>query len=117
MRHIFISAVFLSIAIFPLRAKAEFITGNTLYEWCQQNRGLAAAYVLGVADSAEIENTSEAAKATGASPLICIPAKVSGEQVVDIVCRDLANQASIRHMSAQVLSYVSLMLVWPCKKN
>jgi hypothetical protein len=117
MMRVFLAGVFAVTMIFPSAVEAEFITGNTLYGWCQHNKGVAAAYVLGVADSAEVENTSDAARATGASPLICIPKNVSGEQLVDIVCRDLANQASVRHESAQTLSYVSLFLIWPCKKN
>ena len=97
--------------------RADFVNGNTLYGWCQQNRALAGAYILGVADAAVNENTADAIRAIGGGPLLCIPPQVSGEQLVDIVCRDLANQASVRHMPAQALASVSLILVWPCSKK
>lgn len=95
-------------------AHAEFITGNVLYNWCQFDRRAAAAYIAGVADAAENENTSDAARAIGLKPLICIPPRVESSQLVDIVCADLAKSAAFRERGAQPITSVSLMLVWPC---
>jgi hypothetical protein len=96
-------------------AHAEFITGNTLYNWCQYDRRSAAAYITGVADAAENENTSRVAREVGLKPLICIPPRVEASQLVDIVCADLAKGAAYREKGAQPITAVSLMLVWPCK--
>ena len=88
------------------------ITGNQLHELCQSSRGreLAFMYAAGVTDA-----TKTLMEGLAAMQMICFPAGVSNQQVVDLVCNSVRDRPQDRHKIA--FSSVSAALVggFPCK--
>jgi hypothetical protein len=82
-----------------------FVTGNRLHDLCKADRGDCTAYALGVID---------AINAAHAVPL-CIPDKVVGEQVRDLVARWLNDHPERRQGPAAELVFSAISAAFPCK--
>lgn len=98
----------LVILLFPVLAHAQFFNGNDLHDRMNDDavtaKAIALGYVGGVLDSY-----------IGID--ICPPSQVQLGQAVDVVKRWLAANPDKRHLSAAIITFHSLRLAWPCKKE
>ena len=91
----------------PCIARAEFMTGNDLYERLVSSdvikNMVALGYVMGVFD-------------TGQGLVHCAPRTntITGHQINDIAKRYLEANPSNRHVSADLLVSNAFTIVWPC---
>lgn len=100
-------AAAIALALAPLCANAEFLTGNELLSRMNGDNGLpmmALGYVAGVFD-------------TTVFVLHCAPATVTLGQVRDMVKNDLLAIPEKRHMNADHLVITTLKTNWPCKNK
>jgi hypothetical protein len=92
--------------------QAQLVSGNKLFEYCQDHTSIERlsvcdGYILGAADASSL----------AASKRVCIPSGASAIQIRDAVIKWLADHPGQRHGSAALLILLSLIEVFPCKKN
>ncbi len=98
-------AVFTIALLISAQARAEFYTGNQLYERMQHgtplSEGIAIGYVMGVFDR-------------GHSVEHCAPETVTAGQVFDLVKSVMQQLPSIRNNSADTIVMSVIKSQWPC---
>ena len=103
--------------LIPGYANAEFYSGNNLLLDCNaqksepnhyQQGARCLAYVLGAHDGLEIY------QAFTMTRIFCVPAKVTAEQMRDIVIAHLRNNPARRHHGAVNAESKALMDAFPC---
>jgi hypothetical protein len=88
-------------------ARAEYYTGQALFEACQSDRGLCLGYVIATADAM--------VKSPVADLRACIPKTVSSGQVRDVAFQYLTANPQERHFSASSLVAVAIGTAFPCR--
>jgi hypothetical protein len=97
-------------------AQAAFWDGNKAHEICQTDRASVSVFVMGSIDAIKGINIAMRQNGTINESLpYCIPARVSGTQVGDIVCNYLSKNPRIRHLSSYDVIYTALFMSFPCK--
>jgi hypothetical protein len=93
-------------------AHAAFQDGYTLHKLCQSvetvNEMFCIGYIEGIVDMGGMGGKD--------SPSICVPEKVSGGQVVDIVKKWFVDHPEHRHYAAAGLVDEALSAAFPCNK-
>ena len=90
-----------------LAAQAAFKTGNQLHaelNGSSMDRMLTIGYITGVADALE-------------GLTICLSARITAGQVVDVSKNYLEANPAIRHLPADVIVSYILSTTWPCAKK
>ena len=106
----------LSTVFLPGKSKANFITGNDFYEYCDfksapENSLKTSYYVMGVVDTAKT-------KILGSGLIsICFPSKASIVQMRDVVCKYIRDNTEHRDVQASVLITLALQHAFPCKQK
>lgn len=99
----------IGIGMWPSIADAQFVDGNKLYEYCQQDHPLCWGYIYGVADVA-----TRSAGIASVQFSMCAPIGVSGQQVHDVVMRYFEQNPQYRNAPASYLIIDALSTAWPC---
>jgi hypothetical protein len=126
MRAIFAAAMLLAAS----SARADFYDGNEFYEYCTGAKSLAIAYVGGwmdaylrdtdLANLAKITSPDSNTRqhitfyADGIKAGICIPPKVTLGQLVDVICKHLADHPQDRHLPMGQHLTTAFRTAWPC---
>lgn len=95
----------IALLMIPALARAEFETGNSLYQKIQNNSNMEQMYVLGY-----VGGVFDALH----SVAHCPPPNLTLGQVTDVVKNYLAQNPAIRHRTADVLVREILQKTWPC---
>jgi Rap1a immunity proteins len=85
----------------------QYISPDTLHEWCQQQPARAMAYVAGAFDALMLNASS--------APM-CIPAESTLAQARDAVCNYLRDNPAKRHYNTASSLWLAQSQAWPCKK-
>ncbi|PTE11528.1 Rap1a/Tai family immunity protein [Mesorhizobium helmanticense] len=100
-----------------LSAQAGFFTGNELHGFCTGQGSFALAYIMGAADTINIDILG-IDKKTGQKfeqqRFICVPPGATGGQVRDVACKYLSDHPEDRQLPATWLVYRALLIAWPC---
>lgn len=97
-------------------ARAEFINGNQLYEWCSaeerdanyyQKNASCRAYVIGALDDFLLE--MEIAKKPE-----CIPSNATRGQMADVVTKLLRDEPTIRNLSGPLIVRMAVVKGFGC---
>jgi Rap1a immunity proteins len=92
-----------------------FLTGNDLLDLCRRNRLECVGYVMGATDVLSQQPVFQWQQSeTPMTVSVCIPEHVSGDQVTDVVLRELNSHPERRHLSAWNLVAVALYAAFPC---
>jgi|SRR5215212_880122 len=96
-------------------ARAAFIDGNTLHQWCTKHDELVAAYVMGVADTLTQMMSYGILKRNNGSA-ICFGrgVRVKSEQLKDITCKYLRDNPEERHWEAGIITNAALQKAFTC---
>ena len=101
-------ATALALACLPTAARADFATGNDLWNWFSSTdswrRGLCLGYVTAIAEIVDDGGS--------VNPL-CIPEQVTRQPNVDVVKRWLDQHPEQRQKHAEILVDVETMPLWP----
>jgi len=93
-------------------AKADFTSGNDLWDWCQANDpmkdALCTSYVLGAGETFQVLQVAKQVR------FYCIPDKVQNGQAIDIVKLYLGDHPETRQYSAPTLIMLALKEKFPC---
>jgi hypothetical protein len=94
-------------------AKADFVSGNELWENCQDSTKLpfCYGYILGAAQSYSIAHPMKT------QPFFCISADVQSQQVVDVVTSYLREHPEKRQWPGPTLVIFALGEKFPCNKE
>lgn len=115
MRFLAVCASLALLASVPNSAKANFINGNELHDWCQSKgegeRTLCMGFVMGVVDM--IQSGQKHSTLTSDT---CFPDALKGGQVVDVAKKWLVDNPQHRHFVASDLVMVAMEQAFPCKK-
>ena len=88
-------------------ARAEFLTGNQLFDSCTSRESImqmdCLGYVSGVHDAL-------------AGITICLPSGVTRGQIMDFVTQWLRANPAQRHLTADQTVSIALNAQWPCKR-
>ena len=98
---------FVVISAIMSTAHAEFISGNTLLSYLDDNsvkQELGIGYIIGVTDAL-----------MGA--VVCPPSSVTAGQIRDLTRAKLIDNPEQRHKSADLFVRAAVEQVWPCKKT
>jgi len=102
-------------------ARADFATGNTLYDKCVAPEGSAellycAVYVSAISDAARGGVSHDGVAGPGVWGFKeCSPETATARQLVDIVKRYLVTHPENRHFGASVVVAAALAEAFPCK--
>jgi hypothetical protein len=112
MFRAFLLAVFLTLSAIPFStAKASYITGNILYDWCTSDTdtkyGWCQGYILGSVDTQNVIRSIDNKKD-------CIPDGVSSGQLKDIVVKYLQSRPEERHWDASALVWNAINSAFTC---
>lgn len=126
MKHdILAASVVMACALLTQPARAEFVSGNTLYEWCSarpgsvtfyQDESSCREYILGVHDALESAGYLFAAFAEMDDPfeMVCVPPRVQAGQLKEVVATYLRNNPAPRHEGAAMQVMLALRAAYPC---
>jgi hypothetical protein len=93
-------------------AKADFTSGNDLWDWCQANDpmkdALRTSYVLGAGETFQVLQVAKQVR------FYCIPDKVQNGQAIDVVKLYLRDHPETRQYSAPTLIMLALKEKFPC---
>lgn len=96
----------------PQTSFAAFITGNDLFEMCQNDQdfsdGYCIGYIAGVVDVASDEIVMKD------SLLVCLPEHVTMRQAFGVVYLYLEQHPEQRHFSAHTTAMAALIDGFPC---
>lgn len=95
-----------------LAASGTFVSGNELYALCTgdvDDRIRCIEYVTGASDSALI-----AQRMDGRTGYLCIPERVTRQQIADVVTAYLRDHPESRQSNAGGLTLVALGTAFPC---
>jgi hypothetical protein len=98
-----------AILFFPAPAFAGgfyFQTGNSLYEICRASDAACMPYIVGVADSVEMNLVYDG--------VICLPAGATQGQIADVATQFMRDHPEDRALSAAAIVTRSLVLAFPC---
>ena len=91
-------------------ARAEFVTGNQLYEKCNSNapedKFCCLGFVTGVADTLP----------RGPKGIVCPEPNVTAGQFYDVAVKDLRDHPGMRGLPASLLAGAALGMAFPCKQ-
>jgi Rap1a immunity proteins len=91
-------------------ARAEFVTGNQLYEKCNSNapedKFWCLGFVTGVADTLP----------QGPKGIVCPGPNVTAGQFYDVVVKDLRDHPAMHDLPASFLAGAGLAMAFPCKQ-
>jgi hypothetical protein len=87
-------------------ASAQFINGNKLHEMCITDKASALNYSMGVADAHTFHRKKD--------PLFCLPESATAGQVLDVLCKYLADRPEKRHFTASSTSLLAFSAAFPC---
>ena len=107
MRRVTLAALFIVASGQAPAERQHFYDGAAIHEACSTDRTAASHYVVGVVDAHET-------LAGGSEPRFCIPPRVTGGQVRDVVCRFVSERPQDRHLAAAPLIIVALKASFPC---
>lgn len=93
-----------TLALITVPSTIHAADGNMLIDICRT--GSAIYYVAGVIETLEFTETDDR---------LCIPDRVSNQQLVDVVCKSLNENPQSRHRSAIALTYGAFKKAFPCK--
>lgn len=102
MRWLVLTAILIST---PARAQ-YFVSGNDLYNDCQNNHSWITAYVLGAMDATLV--------IPGHEKLYCIPPNAIGAQMADVICKALTENPADRAADGSYLVMRYLQKAFPC---
>lgn len=117
----------LAVGIPAAPARADYVNGNQLYEWCSSERSdnqywtnfaRCTAYAAGAVDGLDTGNVFGQVLVGSDSDtidFICIPPRVTLGQVQEVVTTFLKNNPAIRHDHASVLVVKAVREAWPCR--
>lgn len=113
MKRLLGVALLVALTASPL-ARADFVTGNRLHQWCSNqtddNFGLCSGYVMGIADALARGAVIQGERA-------CFPGSATVGQARDIVKRHLESYPELRHaVAAQIVAY-ALSEAFPCRNR
>lgn len=95
-------------SLFGSGVRAEFYSGNELYQRLQSEslieKSVALGFVAGVADTME-------------GILVCAPDFATVGQARDVVLRHLVLNPQSRHKTAAALAVDALRAAWPCRRE
>lgn len=100
-------------------AEAAYFDGNQLYTACTTQQGTynyfqeqsrCLAYIEGISDGLEYGRVTQKS-----SIRACVPAGVTGGQIMDVVIRYLWQHSEIRHLLASQLVTSALIESFPCR--
>lgn len=95
----------------PAMGNAAFISGNSVYDDCQNAPFEASRYAIGVLDGARtIESW------LGVASAFCIPRHTTEIQAKDVMCRYLASNPQARHLDASSIALNAFYAAWPCPR-
>lgn len=103
----YLTAALLAFSCSP--AAAYFYTGNELWTFCKnESSSSCLVYILSAVDmhTAAVED----------GKFFCIPPKVTGGQIEDVVKKYLQDNPADRHKPAAFLVIDALQAVFPCKQ-
>lgn len=114
MRNVIFCVSFALMTSLYSPAKANFVGGNQLHQWCQNNgrveQSLCMGFIVGVADAIQ------AAQYNGyRGPTVCFPDASNVGQVVDVGKKWLVDHPHLRHIVASDLVRDALEQAFPCK--
>lgn len=95
------------LALLPIAANAEFLSGNELLERIRSTdgrRNTALGYIMGVHDVTW-------------RTLHCSPQTVTAGQVLDMVEQALIKTPEQRHVNADAYVIAALQSAWPCPRR
>ena len=107
----------------PKPSQAEFITGNTLYEFCTEpassetyymQNTACQLYILGTFDSIQFSTALQKAMGQESTTLFCVSNTVKSGQLMEIIVRYLHENPQDRHESAAGLTALALIEAFPC---
>lgn len=107
--------------------KAEFVSGNQLYDWCTtserdaiyfQNDASCREYIIGVSDgmTTAADVVTAVAKLDTPFELICVPDRVRAGQLREVVVRYLRDHPADRHESAAFQVALAIKDAYPCTR-
>lgn len=108
MKRLAALALLASLSASP--ARAEFVSGNRLHQWCGSvdAYGQCAGFIMGISDAL-----------SGGAMLgeyrACAPATATVQQVVDVAKRGLESMPQLRHHTAARLVAMILSQAFPCR--
>lgn len=108
-------------------ARAEYVSGNNLLDWCStarssqlyyQDSSSCREFVVGVHDGVEAAMTLVSRYAELENPIevLCVPSGVTAGQLAEIVTNYLRANPENRHESANYLVILALMEAYPCRR-
>lgn len=99
----------------PGAARADFLTGNALYELFNgtsaSDKAMATAYVIGVIDGSQNMIGDDDAMGVRA----CFPASVTSTQIADVAKKRLEDSPKDRHVPAAWIVMLAVSEAFPCK--
>lgn len=107
MRKIILTAA--AILVASQASAGSFYNGNGLHSLCQSNRDVARFYVIGLIDA-----VNDFATVNGFKPYLCLPDKVTAEQVTDVTCKYFEDHPERRHYTAGGSTMKALREAFPC---
>ena len=104
------SALMVVAAMIAGQARAEFVTGNQLYEKCNshapEDKFWCLGFVTRVADTLP----------QGSKGIVCPGPDVTAGQFYDVVVKDLRDHPGMRGLPASFLAGAALGMAFPCKQ-
>ena len=97
-----------TLGLWAHQAGAHLKSGSELMEMLR-NPNNAQAYAQGVGYVQGVADGSN-------SILFCLPEGVTTRQVIDLVWRELADAAAVRHLNASMTVTAALSAAFPCQK-
>lgn len=111
-----------AVMVISAGARADFMTGNTLYAHCTSanasDQSFCFGYTAAIADAAQgpPQPLPGGGEKSVAGYTQCGPETVTNQQVTDIVVRYLAAHPEIRHTAAWALVGSALEQAFPCPR-
>lgn len=106
---IYVFFIYLSIVSNQNHSLAAYMTGNDLYKYCKAEtsglKSLCAGFVSGVSDAFTMMSDGKG---------ICVPKRVTVNQLIDIVVNYLEDNPGKRHHEASTAIFVALATEFPC---
>ena len=101
------------LSLMPIAARADVAALFADYDGAQPKRGLAQVMVIGIAEG--FDTINDQLKASQHPALYCSPDKLNGDQLMDILRREVeADPTQGQHMW-QLIMVDALRKVFPCK--
>jgi hypothetical protein len=116
----FLSLIFAGSALYVSPAKANFESGNSLYNDClvekgnslfYQKRIRCLSYIVGVYDTFDTVSRMQ-----NAPSVVCAPSGIVVEQLSDIVLAYLRANPEVRHYPAADIVMLAFSKSFPCRK-